>query len=146
MGHWIKYYYDGQMYFGDDKAIQEKKASWTLSKNDGIIKVELVHQLYKISIQGTGEYWQSDTAEVEIGDYTQPKVIQRRIEKKIEPHEYYLYYKESPNQVEVCFPSCDKDLSGYKIQRLENVVGKWFILEIDLKTRQIRHYIRSEKI
>jgi len=149
MGKWTKYFIDGTVYEGSDEAIRLQKASWRRSRNEGIIKVELENKPYRISIEGPGEYWQSDTYDIEMLDSDTPKMVRRRIQRRLTESDKFLEVVTAPAQYGIkvfsVFPEQPTEriiaLPGYRTK--EEV---WLTVEVDLNKRLLRHFFSPRKI
>lgn len=78
----MKNFIDGSKYVGRD---EDPNASWTRSRNDGLVSVE-VHQANSrmiINAVGPSDFWMSDEYSVSFGDAT-PRLLHRRIQKRLD--------------------------------------------------------------
>jgi len=139
MNGWRKHFTDGTCHYGPDG---DERTSWSKSRLDYMTGVDLEHRNVSIKIQGPGQYWQSDTMEVIYPEGT-PTVIQRRIEKLVEPQDHYFSYRIFTDGIVVSF---NKLATGRPQMVPPSEVGKWFILELDVRTGKVSHYFRSERV
>lgn len=116
MNGWIKYYADGSRYVGDDREVYAGRASWRKSSFHGLIRVDLVVDGEVRSLNGTGEYWQSD--EFEAVFPAGSRMVKRRIQKRMEPG-------ESGNTSDI---------------------GKWFTVEYDCQSKQWSYRLAEGKL
>jgi hypothetical protein len=147
MGHWIKFYSDGSQYIGDDVSIRRKEKSWTKSRNGGIIAVSFVHLDQCLRIEGPGEFWQSDTFEAVIGS-KRSQLVARRIERQITKSDGVILIHR------------DKDILTATVQGslslhhpldktyivMDDFINQWLVLEMDTRTKELRHYFSVTKI
>jgi len=86
---WIKKFEDGTSELGYDHLIEEKKASWTRGRQDGIMSVEMSHgDLYTcIDSDIPAEYYQYD--EYESSAFGETELIERVIMCKADDRFYY---------------------------------------------------------
>jgi hypothetical protein len=138
MGEWKKYFADGTTYSATDEDVATKRSSWSKSRNEGIIRVDLTHAGTRISVQGPGQYWQADTYEVAYPGHSH-QIIKRCIMKKLEPSDFYFHYQVFSDGVLLNF---DKRATGVA-QLVPSSVGKWIVLEMNLKSKQISHYYKD---
>ena len=147
MGFWIKYFADETKYIATDRDIKLRKSSWRNSRNTEIVKVELGHGNNRIALSGIGEYWQSDTMEVRLGD-SSPTVVKRRIQKKIEDDDGCFYIEKGTGELVssiVINPISYAIGQGVYLLNQQDK-GKWFILELDVKNKAVTYYFSDVKI
>lgn len=153
MGKWTKYFIDGAMYEGSDEAISLKQASWRNSRNEGISKVILEHKPYRISIEGLGEYWQSDTYNVFLMENGSSTVTKRRIQRKFNNDDKFMEVIKDRSKYDIKVlteqPSDFRQnddhyalfpLPDYRVQ------DTWLTVEVDLTKRLLRHFFHPRKI
>ena len=143
MGRWTKYFADGTQYIGTDIAVKNRLASWQYSQLTNMIGVDLEDNEFKLCIQGTGNYWQSDTYH---SIFPGPEIllVKRRIEKQINNlDKYFCYYREGKCQ----FALFNGNFSAAKLIAIPSVWhNKWFVLEYNLRDKQYKYYIKDHKI
>jgi hypothetical protein len=133
------------VFVGSDENVRQKKASWRASRNDGMIGAWVVHNDAAIKIQGMGEYWQSDTYESNVGQNIKPQRVARRISKKITAADrWFRYLTHMGPQVTIAFN--DLDHTGGMVEVPKEHVGKWMVLEYDIPSDSIRHYISNHRV
>lgn len=144
MGYWLKKFADGTEIRGTDRAVYMKAASWSKSRLDSMVETELSHHNKTMQLVGLGEYWQSDTYESVYPGRT--SLIQRRIQRKIEPSDTHFRIQCGNTVFRIEFN--DQRLTeGGVFRKVEKAWhGKWFVMEMNLKTGQWRYYVRSERI
>jgi hypothetical protein len=151
MGTWIKYFSDGSKYEGSDEAILRHDASWTRSRNTDIIRVELVHFPFSLSIQGVGEYWQSDDFfSVMSSGMSLSKMTKRRIQKKIAKSDNFMEVSKTGNEnIKIRFYSVPPNLQTAN-RTLIPIRGmmwdQWLVLECDLEKNLVQYHFSREKI
>jgi len=139
MGEWKKYFVDGTIYKATDEAVATQELSWSKSRNEGIVRVDLEHAGTRISIQGPGQYWQADTYEVTYpGHFHQ--IIKRCIMRKLEPSDFYFHYKVLPEGALIDF---DKKATGVAQLVPKGAMDKWIVLEMNLRSKQISHHYKD---
>lgn len=143
MGYWTKRYVDGNSIIGDDILVSRNLISWSKTSLENMIGAEIEDSGIKLEITGIGSYWQSDTY---ISNFSSPKSqrVKRRIERFIDVNDKFFCYRNQNNSGKISFN-----------QRIENEkyvsippswINKWFILELDIVTKQISYYIRDGKL
>lgn len=145
MGYWLKKFADGTEVRGTDRAVYMKAASWSKSRLDSLVEVELEHHGKTLQLVGLGTYWQSDTYE---STYPGPRtsIVQRRIERRIEPSDTHMRIARGNTLFRIEFNDNRVGEGGVFQKVKKEWHGKWLILEMNLKTQQLRYYIRSERI
>ena len=86
MTGWIKNYADGSQCVGADEAVSSGRASWRKSPSQGIISVSLTVNGLTNTLEGPGEFWQSDGYESVFPGGS--KLIKRRIQKLVEDNKW----------------------------------------------------------
>lgn len=150
MGQWTKYFLDGSKYEASDIAVLRHDASWTKSRNEGIVKVELSHDKFFCSIQGLGNYWQSDDfISVASQEVILSKIVTRRIQRQVELTDSFLSLNESYEGIQAKFfrvpPDFSKNWKNY-IPINKRMAGKWLTIEINIENGFVRHYFSEDKI
>lgn len=131
MNGWIKKFADGSIETGSDDLVKRKLASWSKGRLDHLVEVELHQNGFEVTLEGTGEFWQSDDYDCDVGGLTS-SLVMRRIQKKINKHDRFL-------GISGYGPYKNFRLFSYKINpREENIrriseamVGKWFTIEVN---------------
>jgi hypothetical protein len=141
MGHWKKYFSDGTSSTGTDRDCMTGKASWRKSRNQYMVGAEIEHDGRLIGIYGPGEYWQTDTYEATVRSTGHPTLIQRKICRKLEASDLYYSFRKEPVMTRVWF---DKQSHGRMARLSSGNTGQWFILELDINTGKIKHYIGNK--
>ncbi len=145
MNRWVKHFLDGHIYVGSDRDVLYQKASWTRSQNTNLVKVELFHDNWLLSIAGPGYFWQSDTYEALVGS-RDSQLVARRIERQIEADDR-LDYKEviqSPISGERSF--CEARLTKTNGFPLESHVGQWIVLELNMQKSRGFMYFSNKRL
>lgn len=135
MNGWIKRFFHGTIEIGKDEDVRHKKASWSKGRLQGIKSVELHHKGIQLTIEGAGEYWQSDDYEVDFG-MNIPILIARRIQKKVQPEDRFVCIFSDDRSLYVRFLSANR-LNGSRKPIFpidSNNIGKWITLEYNLET------------
>jgi hypothetical protein len=133
MGHWIKHFYDGSKYIGEDEEIEKGRASWRNSPNEGIVCVELREgtEVY-LGIGGRGEFWQADLCEAAFPS-GKVVVIARSIQKKIGSGDAFVCVERDGFQVTAevysTLPTTRREM--FPIQGY--MIGKWLTLTYDFE-------------
>jgi hypothetical protein len=146
MGYWFKSFEDGEIIQGTDNDVYAKMVSWCRGRLDGMSGADVVHNDIHIGIIGKGEYFQSDTIET-VFPSDVSHIIKRRIEKQINvddktystlriPGKGLLveFGKTCPNQVDEIINVDNKD------------IGKWLVVEMDLRTSKFKCYMSENKV
>lgn len=143
MGHWIKIYRDGSRYVGDDRSVSLGEKSWRNSSNENIRSVSLYHGKQILHIGGPGEFWQSDRYEADM-ETGRAKLILRRIERQISPSDKIILIHRDKNTLIVGIQE-EFSVEQYFIT-VDERVGQWMILEMDLKTKELSYYFNNTKV
>lgn len=122
---WVKYFADGKKEFGYDQLVREKKASWSKGRLDNMTAVELHHNGTTIAIEGTGQFWQSDTLETSLFSLN-TQFVKRTLSKKI--HERDTGFTVNNGIVKFFALRTSEDNIFFTI---EEDIGKTFVLEIE---------------
>ena len=146
MNGWTKFYASGSTYVGEDNLVYNGRASWRRSSFDGLIKVSLEHNHTLLSIEGPGEYWQSD--DFESSPTEGSKLICRRIQRKIQPEDTFFWVVSAGygqgTQHHVKFFAARGCGVVFPIQRGD--VGKWITVEYDVSKGQWGHRITKGRL
>jgi hypothetical protein len=144
MGQWIKYFADGTKYVGTDQDILMKRASWTKSKNTGIIAVSLEYNSKLLQICGNGNYWQADMYQCSSVQCS-PILIKRFIQ--FQPGiESTFYISQTDNN---CWAQEYKSINSVSVSNemlLHLNTRQWLTLEYDIINNVIKSYIKDSKI
>jgi len=119
---WVKVFTDGKKEYGWDNLVKLRQASWSKGRLDKILLVTLKDKDYQVTIQGEGNYWQSDTFEAKI--FTKGKRTNRTIYRQIKANDIYVKFHQSDKALYVDF-----NIYGDIPLKLE-WVDKWFALTI----------------
>lgn len=146
MNGWIKYYSDSTTEIGSDEKVQTKQASWSKSKLDQISKAELEHNKFIISIKGSGNYWQSDDWEAD--QFGSTKILIRRLAKQIDIVDNYIYIRKNSNRQEFVIATEIPREAYLKMHTVitPELVGQWFLVELNVNTNQVSTSFSKEKI
>ncbi len=149
MGSWTKRFADGSLLHGEDKDVAQGLASWSKSRLDQMVGTELSHDGYSIEIYGPGEYWQSDTYEsVFLGSGVE--LTQRRIERKITSLDYgFVALLSTPKATRLYSKSGAWFLNAGKwkvVEIIPSMVGKWMVLEYDVRKKVARYFISETRL
>ncbi len=139
---WTKYCLDGSRIKGTDIAIKAKAASWRASDGMPLVAVELETHGRILKIEGLGDYWQSDKFEAS-QLFPEPKIISRKISRLISDQDVFFSIKDQDIFFTVSFLNHINNGRSKKIPR--DWLGKWFNLELDVKTRTIKWYLSEKK-
>jgi hypothetical protein len=149
MGYWLKSFEDGEIIQGTDKDIDAKVVSWSQGRLDGMNGVDIHHNDICLGLVGKGKYWQSDTIEV-IFPFELNHIIKRRIEKQINSDDTWFSVYRKENNMIISFGTIS-DTIRYTSPDIitfcqkENV-GKWLVLEMDVRTCELKYYISDNKV
>lgn len=137
---WIKKYTNKAPLLGADTDVYTGKVSWSKTQLDNMIGAALQHKGKIIEIAGVGNYWQSDTLQVEIGS-TKKSFVSRRLKKQILSENKFLIIKETPNKFLCYFAnSIKKDPNITVVPVDEKSIGKWFTLEMKAGNLAIAYF------
>lgn len=144
MGYWQKNFADGSMIRGSDKDVSKGLISWSRSKFQGMSGAVIEHDNHLIEIIGVGDFWQADTYEIQVLTGSKALLVNRRIQKKIAPHDLCFYLSKRPNSLRVSFVA---NLVEGKYQQVNMLwISKWFTLEYDLRTQSMRYFISPVRL
>ena len=148
MNGWIKYFADGSMEVGRDEDIVSRHASWTRGRLENMFAVELHHEGHTIVIEGTGQFWQSDDLEAHVGFNHEYNIVTRRIQKKIEGTDHWLLSDvyDKYQRYKICSYESIGDNGFSHRRQLDNLQGKWFTVELDLKTGHVIFDFKENRI
>lgn len=140
MGYWTKWLADGTEIRGEDSDVRRGLISWsrTLTR---LVAAE-INRGYTLKISGPGEYWQSDTFETS-SVLSTPINTKTRIEKKIETTDIIYSFQVKTDGMHIKLWACP----GWTTKTMPpGSIGKWIVMEYDLRTKFVRTYFSSEKI
>lgn len=151
---WCKFYADGSQYYATDPELRRKAKSWRNSSPDNIVMVMIRDkQLNSVRIQGTGEFWQSDTQMAHYSpNNTVPGVtVTRRIMKKINEHDKAILVRRNGVETFAQFHSSVPAPNPVNSETLfpldpNTHVGMWFVIESDVATGQADYYLSPERV
>jgi hypothetical protein len=146
MNGWIKKFADGTQEIGSDYDIRNKKASWRRGRLGDLVSVELHHNGTVIILDGIGEYWQSDDLEAHVLVNHDPNVVTRRIQKKIMDLDFWMKHISADNKHLYQFRTVPHGNGFAHKRRIFDKVGKWFTVELDVATNNVRFYFSEDKI
>jgi len=131
---------------GRDIDVYRGHASWRKSSLDNLVQVTLEHEGILLSIEGPGEYWQSDDFESIFPGGT--KLIRRRIQRKIEPSNRFYRVDSSGYERGVKHSvSFQSNTSlGLLFPIRPQDVGKWLTLEYDVVKAKWHHKITQGRL
>ena len=144
---WIKYFFDGTSYVATDDQIATGLVSWRNSRFEGLQRVDILHQDEVVmSLKGAGEFWQSDTMEVNFPEGS-PRVVKRRVQKKLGSRDILYSIQEEHNilniEVHYFMPlpqhKATIPIKGYNI-------GKWLTLEYNTDRGNKLYYLSDNRI
>lgn len=142
MGFWVKRFAGGDNLYGDDRDIARRYISWSRTRLHGMVGALLVHDDFTIEISGPGEYWQSEGYEASLQGSA--VLVKRRIEKQIDPYDRFINHVQTPNGYQVFF---NTDMAPPTFAAIPTSwVGKWLIVEYDVRTKKALHYVANGKI
>lgn len=152
---WSKFYANGSMYYATDPELRRKAKSWRKSSQQDIVMVMVRDKKYNtLRIQGTGEYWQSDTqvAQFVLGRTVPGVTIKRRIEKRIDTHDKAVLIRTKTKEAFAQFlssvpmpPPQESPDVLFVIDPNEHI-GLWFILECDVESGKFDYYLSPQKV
>lgn len=144
MGQWTKFFFDGTKYIGSDKSIALRKASWTKSRNDGIVSVLLEHNNKSIQIFGTGNYWQADRYVYSFSQ--QSSILTARCVQfqSLTDINICIFLDENRCIAREFKNFCTTLIPRYQLFQLKT--GQWLTLEYDITNDQLKFYIKDSKI
>jgi len=140
MGYWIKRFF-GQEYIGTDEAVKKGQASWRLSRQNGMIGVELGHGNKILRIDGLGEYWQSDVYSSQVGR-SDASLIARRIMRKVKENDCFYKTIDTEDFRLVKFLSVSEEGARPIPKEWKK---KWYVLEYKIGG-DITFYISGDKV
>ena len=105
---WIKKFEDDTMELGYDPLIEQKKASWSKGRQDGIVSVVMNHEdlFAYINSDVPGEYYQYD--EYESSAFGESKLIERVIMCKADNRFHYEHVLLGNRSITATLKSYDK--------------------------------------
>ncbi len=119
--------------------------SWSKTNLNGMNGAELIVENVSVAIYGVGQYWQSDTYEVDINYGSHyPRLTKRRILKYIENIQVGIINNQLPLRYEVRFDSQVDNKKGQFV--MINKFPIWYVLEIDIKENKVNNYYLENKI
>ena len=132
---WVKHFIDGTIEHGSDLLVEQRLASWSRGRLDGIDHVEVWYGGRFVSLQGQGEFWQSDTFEARVLANSST-LIKRTISKKLNDKDHWvvLFFNGPENIVgakivsEVNLPMAHVFT---QIQIKREWVGEWFSMDLE---------------
>jgi hypothetical protein len=145
MAYWVKKYADGKILRATDTAVGKGQLSWRYTSLDNMVGAELRQDDILLSIFGPGEYWHSDTFEsVFPGPGTQ--MVARRIEKKINQDD--KFFKDNNNTANGIYAIefSNNAAPGKWVAIPPSQVGKWLILEYNIRTKRCKWYLKDGRI
>lgn len=142
MGYWIKRFHN-QEYRGEDEEIRKGRASWRLSRQEGMIGAELGHNNKLLRIDGLGQYWQSDTYCSAVGG-PQLTLLSRRIMRRLKESDCFYSILNTGDVYTVRFVNT-ADGEGYRPVPRE-WKNKWYVVEYRLTENAIVSYISGDKV
>jgi hypothetical protein len=140
---WRKYFADGSLEIGSDRAIEAKEASWSRGRLDRMIRAQSAAKGHVLEIQGPGEYWQSDDF-VFTPATGESLLIRNRLQKKITPEDkHFCVLPSGLNSNQVIF---NADLTCRRWVISPDNIGKWLTLEYTVSTNEFQWYISDRRI
>lgn len=133
MDGWIKYFADGTILQGCDEDVARRLASWSKSRLDGLVRVDLRWRGKTISIRGTGEFWQADVFETSLWN-TESKMVVRILKKKLHAEDTHMYIDTSERGMICSFQSGTPlyQMGDAKLERLgSGLIDRWFVMELE---------------
>jgi hypothetical protein len=144
MGYWLKQFVDGTVMHGTDEAVQRGTASWSRSRLHGMVGAKLVSNGAQLEISGPGEYWQSETYVAQLLGM-RSKLLQRRIERRIEPTDKFFECKHKPGRMSINFNPSNLQ-HAHLIEVRPEWRGGWLILEYDVAKKKTHYYITDHRV
>jgi hypothetical protein len=144
---WVKYLNDGSRIIGSDHNVDYENASWRSTSFD-ISSLLIKDDELEGTISGPGFYWQEDDYVVPVIPNSVQKGVRvaRRIMRKITEEDKFFMGTNSLNSKHILFSS---DVNLPTSQECYTVtpemIGKWFVIEIDIPSRSMNHYLVSER-
>lgn len=147
MGAWVKRFVDGKFEVGTDYDVSNKKASWTKGRLDWISSVE-IHDGKIIVLEGTGSFWQSDDLEARLGINESYNIVTRRIQKQLTWLDGVIYWSVKGTVIHFKIgPALPDSHRSYHMIPIDSKDwGKWFTLELDIKTGKVTYSIQENRI
>lgn len=150
---WAKLFHDS-IINGSDKAVDSNQVSWRKTTLENIIggevrQVTTSGNVLLGSILGPGEYWQSDDliANLKMQATINGKRIARRIERKLQPGDSFLYIHSDPRCVAIEVTRVLKTNSTERpIAILDSWLNQWLIVEIDIINNAVKWYLSKDLI
>jgi hypothetical protein len=149
MNGWAKYFLDGGVEEGRDIDISQGKASWSKGRLDGMFCTRIQHNDYTSAIYGIGSYWQSDDYEADLGsNLISPRLLTRRIQKKLEFTDHYIYKRESTYRADFLICRNPPVEPYYHMDTVitPDLLDHWFVVELDVLAGEFKTYMSKERI
>lgn len=144
---WVKKFADGSLEVGSDNDVRLKKASWTRGRLENMTGVELSYNGYLIILEGTGDFWQSDDMEAIFMGGVGSKVVKRRIQKKINEWDRYLFISQTNSHAYFSVESSPRHEEFGVTKKLDNAYrNAWLTIELDTGTRNVIYNFSEHKI
>jgi len=142
MGRWTKTFVDRSTYVGEDSDIDSGEASWRNSRLIGMTYASVDDGGQHIELGGFGEFWQSDMYEAKVDGncFRIRRCIMRQV--TLSDRCYDIRVENGGHQVHfsaALFPANTRKAIP------SEWIGKWYVLELDLRTREISTYMRNSK-
>lgn len=144
MGYWLKRFADGSEIRGTDRAVALRIASWSRSRLDGMVGVELEQHGFVLRIDGPGDFWQSDSYEA-VFPGPGSTLIKRQIQRRIGETDTHFRCAVGDGAATVVFNGGLLE-GGKWVPIRPSMRGQWLILEYDVRTRKARYYLRGSRI
>lgn len=124
---WVKIFTDGTVEEGYDYLVNAGLASWSKGRLHGIKSVQLQHGHRLITIDGDGEFLQSDTLEATF-PRNEGVIVKRTLYKKIHEDDRWMTISQVFGRVDCKF---HKNFTMNAIPVPSQNVGRWFILDLE---------------
>lgn len=151
MNGWCKYFTDDTSYEGTDIEVEQRLKSWRNSRQDNIRAVLVSDETVgRALLVGTGNFWQEDDLEVPMifeGTVKGTRTA-RRIMKQIHEQDQCLVIAtdESPDLTTYSLVSWAIEVLPFNHQVIaleSSDIGKWFVVELDLRKKRTIWYIKE---
>ena len=144
MNGWIKMFVDGTKEYGADT---DKSASWSRGKLSNMVGASAYLNNQAVTLWGNGDFWQSDDFEISLLSAAPTEMVTRRLQKKINSSDLFVEIKRDSFKVWNISMEPNYGLpSGIVIPLVERMRDKWFTVEIDVATKEVRHYFAEDRI
>lgn len=135
---WVKFFADGTREDGFDHLVDNRQASWSRGRLTGMVRTEVVHNgIVVLSINGLGNFWQSDDFEISMITNKSKRCI-RRIQFEIGSHTGMIINSDLPGlHASVRYDRFAKPAPG--------IQGKWLTLEYNCLNNSATEYLSERR-